>query len=277
MSNSAAVDVVVGAASGMGAAAARALKGARPMLLVDRDEAGVRKIAEEIGGEAVVCDITDPASVADLAARITSIGSMIVTAGVSGPPGEVTIGINLIGVASLLQALDHAVGEGTAVVLFATMTDLVPLPSEIVSILDEPLDVSLFDRLRQAGMDPNDPGMGYQLSKVGVVRLVRNNAFSWWQRGARIVSVSPGVIDTPLLAKTAHLPVVQEMKRIVRRFGHADEVGRVAAFLASDAASYVNGINVTVDGGYVTSVQENAAIQQQLADKTADSLKVSTD
>ncbi|MCF1592281.1 SDR family oxidoreductase [Streptomyces muensis] len=263
-----AVDVVVGAGSGMGAASAAALKGSRRLLLVDRDEEAVQRVADEVGGEAVVCDLTDSAAIDELSARIGKLGSMIVTAGVSGAPGEVTIAINLVGVARLLHAVEPAVGEGTAVVLFASMTDLMQLSPEIVSVLDEPLHPDLIARLRAAGADPSDPGQGYVLSKTGIVRLVRNNAFDWWHRGARIVSVSPGVIDTPMLAQTSHLPVVQQMKKTVRRFGRPEEVGQVAAFLASDKASYVTGVNLNVDAGYVTATQERTALRELYEDSS---------
>lgn len=259
------VDVVIGAGSGMGAAAARALSGGRRMLLVDRDFDAVSRLAAEIGGEPVACDIADPASIAALAQRIERLGSLIGTAGVSGPPGAITLTINLIGYARLLEALDGAIGEGTAINLFASMVELAPVSPEVTSILESPLDDDFFDKLRAADVDPDDPGMGYVLSKVGIVRLVRTKARAYWDRGARITSISPGVIDTPLLDLTKDTPVVQQMKSIVHRFGDPAEVGRVAAFLVSEDASYVTGINVNVDGGYQTFVGETLSLQEELA------------
>lgn len=247
----------------MGAATAAAMAGrGRRLLLADRDLDAVAKIADEIGAEAIQCDLSDPDSIMRLAAEVGRLGSLVVTAGVSGPPGEVTLTINLLGYARLLEALDAAIGEGSAIVLFASMVELFPAAPEVVTVLDEPLAPDFFDRLRGVGVDPTDPGMGYVYSKVGVVRLVRTRAHRYWQRGARIVSISPGVIDTPLLGLTIDTPVVQQMKSVVRRFGQPDEVGRVAAFFASDSASYVTGINVSVDGGYQTMVSEDPALAQ---------------
>lgn len=258
------VDVIVGAGSGMGAAVARAIRSKHRLLLVDRDEASVRRIAEELDADYFVCDLADSNSIAELAASIDRVGSLVGAAGVSGPPGETTLTINLLGYARLLNALDSAICEGSAINLFASMVELAPMPPEMNEVLRNPLAENFFEKIRALGMDPTDSGTGYVLSKVGIVLMVRSRAFQYWQRGARITSISPGVIDTPLLALTKDTPVVQQMKKVVQRFGDPTEVAKVAAFLVSEGSSYITGINVNVDGGYQTFVAENPDIQEAL-------------
>lgn len=250
------VDLVIGGASGMGAAAARLLKGERRLLVVDRSFEAAAAVAGPLGAEAVACDISDPVALAELAAQVPRVGSMIVTAGINQGPGRRILEVNLIGLARLLEAFDASIGEGSAVALFSSMVDLFPATPEVVSVLSEPLRPDFFERLDAAGGVIEPAGAAYVLSKIGVVRLVRANAQRLWQRGARIVSVTPGVIDTPMMASSKGNEGMEQMTASVGRLGHPEEVAAVAAFLVSDGASFVNGINVNVDGGLVVMTQE---------------------
>jgi len=94
-------------------------------------------------------------------------------------------------------------------------------------------------------------------AKAGVIRLVRRTAASWGRRGARIVSVSPGVVDTPMgTAEIASGNGTEEMAAAsaLGRAGRPEELAKVIAFLCSDAASYVTGTDVLVDGGTVAAL-----------------------
>jgi NAD(P)-dependent dehydrogenase (short-subunit alcohol dehydrogenase family) len=93
----------------------------------------------------------------------------------------------------------------------------------------------------------------YGSSKSGVIGLSRNIAVQFGKDGVRCVSISPGLIMTPALE--ANIPA-QEIQRLVRhmlltRPGHPADIGELAAFLISDAGSYITGIDIPVDGGLV--------------------------
>lgn len=259
------VNVVVGAGSGMGAAVARRLHGGRPLLLADRDLAAATVVADELGRgtRAVACDITDQADCDALAAMVPALGALVVTAGLSPTmaTGERIFDVNLVGPARLLAALDVAVGDGTAAVLFSSIASYGPITTpELAAVLDDPLAPDLPGRLLAAGMDPADPGSAYGMSKVGVRRLVQRTAPSWSPRGARILSISPGIIDTPMGAQElAQQPVMGTMIDLVGRQGRAEEVAAVAAFLVSPAASFMTGSDVLVDGGFVALMAAAAA------------------
>jgi NAD(P)-dependent dehydrogenase (short-subunit alcohol dehydrogenase family) len=249
--------VVVGAGSGMGAAVARRLHGPHPMIVADIDEAAAARTAGELGVDvvAVRCDVTDQGSCDALASELDGLAVLVVTAGLSPTmaDGAKILDVNLRGTARLLQAVDQAVSEGTVAVLFASSAAHgYTLPPEVLVALDDPMAPDLVGRLQAAGLDPTTPEFAYPLSKHGVVRLVRRTAASWWGRGARIMSLSPGIIETPMGNREyERQPAMADMIKKVGRMGTGNEVAAVVAFLVSDDASFMTGSDVLVDGGVV--------------------------
>jgi NAD(P)-dependent dehydrogenase (short-subunit alcohol dehydrogenase family) len=96
----------------------------------------------------------------------------------------------------------------------------------------------------------------YGASKAGVASLTRSLAVEWGPRGVNVNAIAPGVFPTEINRDLIHgTPRGQEllMRTPLRRFGRADELCGAAVFLASDAASFVNGEVLTVDGGFLAS------------------------
>lgn len=255
-SNSEVVDVVVGAGSGMGAAVAARLAGSRRMIVADQNADAAARLAESLGDgvESAHCDVTDAATCEVLASKVEQLGAFVMTAGLSPTMAEPerVMEVNLAGAARLLNAFDGVIGERTAAVLFASTAAHVPfpLPPDVLAALDDPLAPDMPGRLDAAGLPLSDSGIAYMLSKMGVIRLARRTAPEWWKRGARITSISPGIIDTPMgHQEYAQQPTMAGVVDLVGRWGSADEVAAVACFLLSDDASFVNGIDILVDGG----------------------------
>jgi NAD(P)-dependent dehydrogenase (short-subunit alcohol dehydrogenase family) len=97
-----------------------------------------------------------------------------------------------------------------------------------------------------------DSGMAYAWAKRGVRRFAQQEAVRVGPLGGRVCSVSPGIIDTPQGRQEAeNQPFMQELLRRtpLARFGEADELAAVVAFLVSDDASFLTGMDVLVDGG----------------------------
>ena len=96
----------------------------------------------------------------------------------------------------------------------------------------------------------------YSASKAAVASLTKSLAIEWGPRGVRVNAIAPGVFRTALNQK-----LLDETERgrefllrtPMRRFGNVDELAGAAIFLASDAASFVNGEIITVDGGFLAS------------------------
>lgn len=252
----AATDVVIGAGSGMGEAVARRLAASSPrLLLADLDVAAVERLAGELAAEAHRCDITDDADLRALADAAGPLRSLVVTAGLSPnmADGRKILSVNAVGTARALRAFDTIVGPATVAVVFASSAaHMIPADAGVDAVLDDPLADRFLDDLEGAGIPVDDPGFAYAVSKRGVMRQAQRAACAWADRGARVLSVSPGVIDTPMgRLEAANQPVMAQLvdESPIGRMITPDEVAAVVCFLLSDAAAAINGTDVLVDGG----------------------------
>jgi NAD(P)-dependent dehydrogenase (short-subunit alcohol dehydrogenase family) len=110
-----------------------------------------------------------------------------------------------------------------------------------------------------AGSSPEPRAGSYSASKAAVIMLAEQVAVEWGPHGVRGNTVSPGMMQTPMAERFLAVPeALKRRKEMVasRRIGRPEEVADVIAFLASDAASYVNGQNIEVDGGMMSMLIE---------------------
>ena len=273
-----AVGIATGAGRGMGLACARRLTGlVDTLLLVDRDELAVTAAAKELAAgdgeievEPFVLDITDRAGLSRLTARVAELGPLRAVSHAAGISPTMAdwrriFEVDLVGTARLAEALRPLATERTALVCFASMAPLLgnlEADPAVAEILDEPLRDDFLDRLREAlGPAVENTGLAYAWAKHGVHRFVRQEAVRLGPYGARVCSVSPGVIDTPqgqqeASAQPAMAALVEQTP--LGRVGRAEDVAAAVAFLLSDEAAFVSGIDVLVDGGVCAAVRERA-------------------
>lgn len=260
--------VVVGA-GGMGVAAARRLSQRHRVLLADLDAARAETAAETLrqeGGDVagLGCDITDPTSVARLTEAVAARGGLQVLAHVAGlSPSMGDFGailrVNLAGAAQVAEALRPLAASGAAAILIASMAGHNVRPSPAVeALLREPIDPGLVAGLATAlGPGRATPQMAYVLSKYGLIAYCRRRAAAWGERGARIVSLSPGLIATPMGA--LEFEKSQGKRELfarspLQREGAMLEIADAIEFLASDRASFISGTDLLVDGGLSATV-----------------------
>lgn len=260
--------VLTGGAGGMALACARRLaaggRKARPVVLADlpgdRLDAAVAGLrAEGIDAEAAPCDVSDGAAVAVLADRAAArgrFGVLVHTAGLAPPLASdprAILEVNLAGTARVLDVFEPLLQPGSVAVCIASMGGYRRSAARHDELLAEPLAPGLLDRL---GAETGNPLAAYALSKRGVILECRRRAAAWGRQGARIVSVSPGLIaDTAIgaAASTIHAGAYADQAAL-RRAGSTADVAGVVAFLASPDAAYVTGCDVLVDGGVLADM-----------------------
>ena len=248
------VAVVTGASRGMGRSCVEVLQGvAERLVAVDLQ-------APEIDGTlGLACDVSDPDSVAELAARVRGLGpfrALAHAAGISPTMGDArrVLEVDLVGTELLLDVFEDLVVPGSAAVCFSSMAayQIAPFADPAHdALLDDPLAADFLDRITAA---ITDPGHAYALAKRGVIRACGRAAVRWAARGGRVNSLAPGLIDTPMGRQELEgQPAMREMfERVpMGRLGDPGEVAAVVGFLLSDAASFVSGIDVLVDGALV--------------------------
>lgn len=218
----------------------------------------------------VHCDVTDPQAVDRLFKETAGIGelaSVIHTAGVSPSMGsaEYVMRTNAVGTVHVNEAFLRTAGAGAAIVNVASMAAHM-LPAEMVrtnlfarALTD--LDGFLSEMLATCDAFPEEgrSGIAYALSKSFVKWYSAAQAERFNARGLRIVSVSPGSIDTEmgrLEEQAGAWAMVADAA--VPRWGTPEEMAELLAFCASAKASYLTGTDILNDGGVIASMTERA-------------------
>jgi NAD(P)-dependent dehydrogenase (short-subunit alcohol dehydrogenase family) len=243
------------------------------VILLDRVEESVIKAARELAASAsvtvepFVADVTDSAALGRLADRVAEVGTLRAVAHAAGISPTMAdwrrvFEVDLIGTALLAQALRPLATQGTATVNFASMAAVLR-PSaagdaELDQLMADPLQDGFLDKVREVvGPDIENSGNAYSIAKRGVKVFTQREAIRVGPQGARVVSLSPGLIDTPQGQQEAEEhPVMAEMLKAtpLGRLGLSREVAKVVAFALSDDASFLSGIDLLVDGGVVAAL-----------------------
>lgn len=270
------VGIATGAGRGMGHECARLLPDlVDHVILLDVAADAVMAAAAKISAQApsgvtvepFVADVTDGESLGRLAARVAERGALRAVAHAAGISPSMAdwrriFEVDLIGTARLAEALRPLATAGTATVNFASMASVLRAPTpqdgELDKLLADPLQDGFLDKVQEASSeDLENPGAAYSLAKRGVKVFTQAEAIRLGPLGARMVSVSPGLIDTPQGRQEAqeHPSMAMMLKATpLARMGRSEEVAQVVAFALSDAASFLSGVDLLVDGGLVAAI-----------------------
>ncbi|MFI9461375.1 SDR family oxidoreductase [Streptomyces xiamenensis] len=256
--------VVIGV-GGMGQAIARRQSAGRTVLLADFNEELLGTVADTLRGDGHTVltrpvDVSSRSSVAalaDAAAGAGSVTQVVHTAGLSpvmAPPAAI-LGVDLLGTALVLEEFGRVVAPGGAGVVIASLAGhfaagtldaaqesaLAHTPSDALPALPVATAVATSDE-------------GYGLSKRANQLRVQAASVTWGRRGARINSISPGVIATPMGHQELKGDSGPRMRAMVeasaaKRMGTPEDIADAAAFLLGPAASFITGTDLLVDGG----------------------------
>jgi len=259
--------VITGGAGGIGSACAKLFKNEN-IIITDYSHDAVDKTVEALKKEGykangIACDITNKSDIKKLVKFVSEQGglkALVHTAGVSGTIQDLEklYNINLVATDVLIKAFYELATKNTVAVLFSSMMGhSVPANEKYDEALRNPQKIGSFETISQFIGGNSD--ILYNYTKRGVHLLMKDNATKWGKKGARIVSVSPGVILTPMGLKAAeeHPERIAMMKKAtpLQRNGTPEEVAEVIAFLVSEKASFITGTDILVDGGLFDNIK----------------------
>jgi len=259
------VIVVIGAGL-IGQAIARRVSAGKHVLLADLRQENAESAAKVLGDagfevSTATVDVSSRKSVHALVETATAIGTItgvIHAAGVSptqASPATI-LKVDLYGTALVLEEFGNAIAHGGAGVVIASQSGhrLPALtPEQNKALATTPADELLALPMLQPDQ-VTDPLHAYQISKRGNSLRVMAEAVRWGKRGARVNTISPGIIFTPLAKDELTGPRGEGYRRMIDvsaagRVGTPDEVGTIGALLLGPDGAFITGSDFLMDGG----------------------------
>ncbi len=262
--------LVLTGAGGMGAAIVRRLGSGAIVLLADLNPSMLSTTAENLRADGYqivekVADVSDSVAVAELAATAASLGRVEVvvhTAGLSPVQASVTsiLRVDLLGTALMLDAFGSAIARGGAGVFIASMAgSLYPLSPDLEQRLATTPTSDLLDLPELSDGAIADQGSAYGIAKRANQVRVRAASLAWGHRHARVNSLSPGIISTPMGVAELAGSSGATMRAMLSgsptgRIGTPDDIAAAVEFLTGPHSTFITGTDLLVDGGVVAAL-----------------------
>jgi len=264
--------VVVIGAGGIGEAIARRQGSGRSLLLADFKEDTLHAAATVLraGGHTVTTqqvDVSSRESVSSLATTAAQLGRVVQVAHTAGlapaqaSPAEI-LAVDLLGTALVLEEFGRTIAAGGAGVVISsnagyTMPSLEP--SQDAALARTPCD----ELLALPFLGPEaivSSARAYAMSKHANHVRVQAASLDWGDRGARVNSISPGIISTPMADAEMASEDGQMLRRMIEvsasaRVGTTDEIAAAAAYLLGADATFITGADLLIDGGVIAALR----------------------
>ena len=209
--------------------------------VLDLDLEEARAVADPIGGIGLAADVTDPAQVENAVDRLGETPTLL---------------INNAGILRTGPLMEHAVEDFRRVIQVNLVS--VFIVSQIVARrMQDNGGGAIVNLASINAINPSTECGAYAAAKAGVVCLTQQMSLEWGEYGIRVNSMAPGFIDSGMAAPFYRNPAIRDLRGSavpLGRIGSADDVAECAMFLASDAAGYITGQNIAIDGGVINSV-----------------------
>jgi NAD(P)-dependent dehydrogenase (short-subunit alcohol dehydrogenase family) len=232
--------LVTGAASGIGAAVAALL-----------EAQGTTVTGLDLQGTDIACDLSDAEAIDAVVRDLGPLDGLVNCAGIPGthPPARI-LAVNLLAPRRLAAGLDV---RGAVVDVASVAALRSQRTAEDVAHVLATDDAGAQAWLAEAGLDGTAT---YDFTKQALVALSLHRAKTWLSRGVRSVSVSPGPTATPILTdfeQTMGADRMAAAAALVGRHGEPADIAPLIAFLLSDGARWINGVDVRADGGVIAT------------------------
>jgi NAD(P)-dependent dehydrogenase (short-subunit alcohol dehydrogenase family) len=264
--------VVIGI-GGMGQAIARRLGSGKTVLLADSNDETLQAAGASLSGDGYrvqtrSVDASSAESVKALAQEAAALGTVTQVAHTAGlspsqAPTAAILAVDLVGVALVLDEFANVIAPGGAGVVIASMAGYMFPPltpeQEQALIRTPPHDLLQLPFIAEL----TEPGHAYGIAKRANHIQVQAASRVWGDRGARINSISPGIISTPMSHEELASALGDGMRAMIAasaagRMGTPDDIAVAAAFLLGPQASFITGTDLLVDGGVTAAMLRSA-------------------
>lgn len=264
------VVALLGAGS-MGTAIVRRIAAGKKILLGDISENNLKRVSDDLlrsgyDVETITVNALEKQSVEAFAKRAAELGPVmyfIDTAGAS--PNQANpqhiVDLDMVGTGYAVDAFGEVMAQGGAGLIISSQAAyMYPIPNDVeVQLVRTPTDqLKSVPFINEVAL--KNSGFAYMIAKrLNHLQAQRAAATSWRKRGARINTISPGIIVTPLAYDefNANGDGYQRMidASAAQRVGTSDEIAEVAAFLLGEHAKFITGTDLLIDGGVIASIR----------------------
>jgi len=245
------VALVTGAASGLGFATAKAFaESAAIVALADVNEKNVQAAAKELADEgfrtlAIRCDVSKDDEVESMVKQTVA------------KFGRLDVAFNNAGIQNFLAETADSPREDYDRVMAVNLQGVWSCMKFELQVMREQGSGAIVNCSSLGGLVGGNQRGTYHAAKHGVIGLTKSAALEYATRGIRVNAVCPGLIRTPMVdrmeagGQEEAMRIMREMLVPMQREGRPEEIANAVLFLCSDAASYITGQSISVDGGYV--------------------------